>query len=96
MIRWNSSLIRQTYESWYRTAQRAGFTIEELETPTLDRLSHQTKSLRILRMVKLAYHLGVLRGIRSVDEMSTPIVPSTPGTGDNLVVKPGPIYRSTR
>ncbi|MDV3426691.1 MAG: hypothetical protein LIR50_05810 [Bacillota bacterium] len=50
-----------------------GFTEEELEKHYLDKLSHQTKSSRIMRMIRLAYYLGWLRGIYYCDEGHTKI-----------------------
>jgi len=50
-------------------ATKDGYTEEELEYPYLDKLSHQTKSPKIMRMVKLAYYLGWMRGIKYYDEM---------------------------
>ncbi|MDA8333622.1 MAG: hypothetical protein M0Z41_01300 [Peptococcaceae bacterium] len=57
------------YERIKGDALQAGFAEEELVQPTLDKLSHQTRSFRIIRMVRLAYWLGWLRGIRYCDEM---------------------------
>lgn len=45
------------------------FTDQDLEYPYLDKLSHQTKSPRIMRMISLAYYLGQIRGLRMCDEM---------------------------
>lgn len=45
------------------------FTDEEMERCDLSYLHHQTKSKRILHMINLAYHLGVLRGIKDCDSV---------------------------
>lgn len=76
MYIWNDERLQKHYERIKRYAKNDHwkFTDEELESPYLDKLSHQTKSLRIMRMVTLAYHLGELRGIRSVDEGKTPVI----------------------
>lgn len=71
--RWNKESIRKHYIRAYNDAKRDGFTDEELESPYLDKLSHQTRSPRIYRMIKLAYYLGRLRGISEIDEGLTPI-----------------------
>ena len=65
--------INPRYEKIYNRIKedfiRTGFTEEELSHPYLDKLSKQTKSTRIMRMIRLAYYLGWLRGIRYCDEM---------------------------
>lgn len=53
--------------------KRYNFTEDELSSPYLDKLSHQTRSHRIMRMVTLAYYLGKMKGIQEVDEGETPI-----------------------
>lgn len=50
-------------------AIKKGFTDEETSTPYLDRLSKQTKSPRIMRMISLAYRLGEMRGVKMCDEL---------------------------
>lgn len=76
MYRWNDEHLKKHYERTLRWAKedRNKFTDEELERPYLDRLSKQTKSRRIMRMIELAYTLGKLKGIKEVDEGKTPIV----------------------
>lgn len=59
------------------TAKREGFTDDEVESPYLDKLSHQTGSPRIIRMIRLAYTLGQLRSISQIDEGKTPITASS-------------------
>jgi uncharacterized protein (UPF0335 family) len=71
---WNKQGLRNQYERVYEDAKGHGFTDKELESPYLDKLSHQTKSPRIYRMVQLAYYLGWLRGIKSADDGFTPVV----------------------
>ena len=76
MYKWNDEKIKRHYERVLKDAKRDryNFTDEELESPYLDKLSHQTRSSRIMRMVTLAYYLGKLKGVREVDEGKTPIV----------------------
>jgi len=73
---WNDENLKRHYD---RTLERAKtdryeFTEEELNNPYLDKLSHQIKSSRIMRMATLAYYLGKLKGIQEVDEGKTPVV----------------------
>ncbi|AOQ24614.1 hypothetical protein MTAT_19570 [Moorella thermoacetica] len=72
-MRFNNERYREIYEKVQRDAMEAGYTLEDLERPYIDRLSKQTKSKRILRMVRLAYWLGWLRGIKFCDEMFTQV-----------------------
>lgn len=76
MYNWNDEKIKRHYERVLKDVKRDryNFTDEELESPYLDKLSYQTKSSRIMRMITLAYHLGKLKGIREIDEGKTPIV----------------------
>lgn len=46
-----------------------GFTEDEMSRCDLGKLYKQTKSHRILRMINLAYHLGVMRGIKDCDSV---------------------------
>ena len=71
---WNKDSLLRHYNRTLADAKRRGFTDEELDSPYLDKLSHQTKSGRIYRMIELAYYLGKLKGISEVDEGHTPIV----------------------
>ena len=73
MKTWNKPSIQRHYDRTKEDAKRHGFTDEELQNPYLDKLSHQTKSKRIYRMVELAYWLGKLKGISEIDEGFTPI-----------------------
>ena len=65
--------IDKRYEEMYgrlkQDALNEGFSEEDLEKCYLDKLSKQTKSPRIAKMIKLAYYLGWLRGIKYCDEM---------------------------
>lgn len=71
---WNDERLKRAYErELYIAKLQDGFTDEELESPYLDKLSHQTKSARIMRMIRLAYTLGELRAIAKIDEGKTPI-----------------------
>jgi len=76
IYQWNDEKIKLHYNRVLKDAKRDryNFTDEELEHPYLDKLSHQTKSRRIMRMVTLAYYLGKLKGVREVDEGKTPVV----------------------
>ena len=76
MYNWNDKNIKNHYDRIIKHAKdgRYNFTDEELANPYLDKLSHQTKSSRIMIMITLAYHLGKLKGIREVDEGKTPVV----------------------
>jgi hypothetical protein len=71
--RWNDPCLKNAYLILLETAKQDGFTDEELESPYLDKLSHQTKSKRTMRMIRLAYTLGELRGVAKIDEGKTPI-----------------------
>lgn len=73
MRMWNDDQLKRQYNQIKADAKRDGFTDDELEHHYLDKLSHQTKSHRIMRMIRLAYYLGWLRGIAHVDEGKTPI-----------------------
>lgn len=74
MKHWNDVRLKRQYEWVKEDAKRAdGFADDELASHYLDKLSHQTKSRRIMRMIRLAYTLGWLRGIAYVDEGKTPI-----------------------
>ena len=80
---WNRAGFKYQYESVLKEAKRRGYSDEELESPYLDKLSHQTKSPRIMRMVSLAYYLGWLRGIESADNGLTPVtLDEAPPTGN--------------
>lgn len=46
----------------------------DLEYPYLDNICHQTKSPRIMSLIKQAYYLGMARGIKRVDEGMRPVV----------------------
>ena len=70
---WNDDSFKRQYQRLLDTAKREGFTDDELESPYLDNLSHQTGSSRIMRMIRLAYTLGQLRGISQADEGKTPV-----------------------
>ncbi len=76
MYNWNDEKLKRHYDRILKHAKddRFNFTDKELKSPYLDKLSHQTKSSRIMRMITLAYYLGKLKGIREVDEGKTPIV----------------------
>lgn len=76
MYNWNDDQIKRHYNRVLESAKRDryNFTDEELANPYLDKLSHQTKSNRIMRMITLAYYLGKLKGMREVDEGKTPVV----------------------
>jgi hypothetical protein len=71
-IHWNKDELKKQYLRVLESA-KSEFSDEELEHPYLDKLSHQTKSQRIMRMIDLAYYLGWLRGIANVDEGYTPV-----------------------
>lgn len=75
MYKWNDKSIKKHYERELSHVKedKYKFTDEELESLYLDKLSHQTKSKRIMRMITLAYYLGKLKGIKEVDEGKTPI-----------------------
>lgn len=70
---WNKEGLHRHYERIHNEAGRRGFTDDELESPYLDKLSHQTHSPRIMRMITLAYYLGKLKGIAEADEGFTPV-----------------------
>jgi hypothetical protein len=76
MYQWNDDKIKMHYYRILKHAKddRHNFTDEELSSPYLSKLSHQTKSSRIMRMITLAYYLGKMKGIQEIDEGKTPIV----------------------
>lgn len=76
-MKFNLERNERTYRHVEKLAIDKGFTREEIEEPYLSKLSHQTKSKRILRMISLAYYLGWLRGIRCVDNGYTEVTIST-------------------
>lgn len=67
---WNNDKLKNKYKVEYERAKRDkfNFTEDELSSPYLDKLSHQTNSIRILRMITLAYYLGKLRMIEEIDD----------------------------
>ena len=67
---WNKETNKRRYERTMEDAKKSSFrfTDDELAHPYLDKLSHQTKSYRIMRMITLAYYLGKMKGISEVDE----------------------------
>lgn len=76
MYSWNNQRHLRHYNRIKEHAlddKRYNFTEDELLSPYLDKLSHQTKSFRIMRMITLAYYLGKLKGVQEVDEGETPI-----------------------
>lgn len=73
MHKWNDEKIKKIFEAEMRYAKEE-FSEEELETLYLNKLSKQTKSKRIYHMISLAYTLGKLKGIQTVDEAKTPVV----------------------
>lgn len=72
---WNKETNKRRYERTMEDAKKSSFrfTDDELDQPYLDKLSHQTKSHRIMRMITLAYYLGKMKGISEVDEGLTPV-----------------------
>jgi hypothetical protein len=68
-MRFNDERYQKMYENIKRDAMKEGYSEEDLEKPYLDKLSKQTKSVRIMKMIRLAYWLGWLRGIKFCDEM---------------------------
>lgn len=74
--RWNLDRFKKHYIRVVEDAKRRGFTDEELESPYLDKLSHKTKSHRIMRMIELAYYLGKLKGISEADDGFTTVTMS--------------------
>lgn len=74
MKEWNKERYEKHYNRIIEDAKHRGFTNEELANPYLDKLSHQTKSGRIQRMIELAYYLGKLKGVAECDEGHTPIM----------------------
>ena len=76
MYNWNDEKLKRHYDRTLKHAKddRYNFTDDELSNPYLDKLSNQTRSSRIMRMITLAYYLGKLKGIQEVDEGKTPVV----------------------
>ena len=72
-MKWNDTQIEKMYNKIKKEAQERGIPEERLLLPYLNKLSKETKSARILKMIEEAYYLGMLRGIHYVDEMKTPI-----------------------
>ena len=76
MYNWNDEKLKRHYDRTLKHAKddRYNFTDDELSNPYLDKLSNQTRSSRIMRMITLAYYLGKLKGIQEVDEGKTHVV----------------------
>jgi hypothetical protein len=76
LYKWNDEKLKKHYDRTKGYAKECvyEFTDEELERPNLCKLSKQTNSKRIMKMITLAYYLGKLKGIQEVDEGKTPIV----------------------
>lgn len=70
---WNKEFFERRYKRTLEEAKERGFTDEDLKSHYLTRLSYQTKSRRIMRMITLAYYLGKLCSISEIDEGFTPI-----------------------
>lgn len=70
---WNKPKLERHYARVLEDAKQRGFSDDDLASPYLDKLDHQTHSKRILRMIELAYCLGKLKGIAEADEGYTPI-----------------------
>jgi hypothetical protein len=73
MRRWNDSDLEQYYNRTYNEALGDGFTNEELSNLDLSLINKRTKSKRILYLIRLAFTIGRLRGIRDIDSSKTPI-----------------------
>jgi hypothetical protein len=59
---------------WIKSmAIKDGFTEEELLNCTLDGFGKKTKSHRTMRLVRLAYYKGWMRGVESSEEAHTPV-----------------------
>jgi hypothetical protein len=69
--KFNDPLLQKFYQKMKLDADAEGFTEEELSSHWLDKISKQTKSRRIDRLIRWAYYLGCMRGIDFVDEMKT-------------------------
>jgi hypothetical protein len=76
LYNWNDEKLKRHYDRTLKHAKddRYNFTDDELSNPYLDKLSNQTRSSRIMRMITLAYYLGKLKGIQEVDEGKTHVV----------------------
>jgi len=70
---WNVPAYKQGYERIYEDAKGCGYSDDELENSYFVKLTHQTKSHRIMRMIALAYYLGKMKGFSDCDEGHTPI-----------------------
>lgn len=69
-MRFNSSKHEKFYNRIKNDAmKRYGFTEEEMKRCDLSYLHKKTKSKRILRMINLSYHLGIMRDIKDCDEV---------------------------
>lgn len=69
----NNERNKKDYDRVKKMALEEGFTEEELRIPYLNDLKKTTKSIKIIRKIKLAYYLGWLRGIKYSDERDTKI-----------------------
>lgn len=70
---WNKEPLERRYNKTLEEAKERGFTDEDLENHYLTKLAHQTKSMRIMRIITLAYYLGKLSSISEIDEGFTPV-----------------------
>lgn len=68
MYQWNDKHLEQRYTRIKRDNLANGVDESILETPTLESWKFNTKSTRIWKMIGLAYDLGRMDAIKSIDE----------------------------
>lgn len=67
---WNDEKLHRCHDKILNELKKSSFkyTDEEYKSYFLDYISHQTKSLRVMRLVTLAWYLGRLRQICALDD----------------------------
>lgn len=70
---WYNKHLESRFNRIKEEALKRGHTEEDLQVLFLNKLNKKTKSVRIRKMIELAYYLGQLRAIKDVNEGYTPI-----------------------
>ena len=80
MYTWNDKNLERRYSEIVEKAKNdyrlpyKGHNEELFTTPTLESWKFPTKSVRIWQFIYLAYTLGQMRAIKSIDEGKTPVI----------------------
>lgn len=68
-MNWGDPRNERLHDRVRTMAHEDGFSPTDTETHYIDKISRQTKSRKALRLIRLAYYLGWMRGIAYVDQM---------------------------